>query len=228
VPTVVFWDIDGTLLSTGGAGMLAWECAVEDLYGIQKPHLADLQHIGLTDRQIAARLVQRFDARGGPAQHARLIERYENHLPSALERRSGAVMPGAREILAHLLSRREVASLVLTGNTPVGGRTKLRHFDLLRYFPMGGAFCTTLGERDEIARSAHAVASELFPRSTAWDAYVIGDTPEDMKCARTIDARGIGMTTGVYRAEELEAAGAWALLECLPPVPEFADLVGLP
>lgn len=220
--TVLFWDIDGTLLTTAKAGVFAWEQAVRELTG-REFELVSMRIAGMTDFQIAEHT---FDTLGIEADAhflRRFVDRYGELLPASLPRKQGSVMPNVREILEHLRGRSDVRSYLLTGNTRTGARAKLTHYNLIEYFP-DGAFAEDTGDRGSIARRALELAKE----GGAVDegaTFVIGDTPHDVECARAIDARTIAVATGGYALEELQAHQPWRALSELPPVDEFVRLI---
>jgi phosphoglycolate phosphatase len=224
--SVVFWDIDGTLLTTGQAGILAWEDTLREVCRVDSD-LSDLHASGFTDGQIADSLHEHYGSGGDKAAAVDVLLRaYERRLPDALRQRQGRVLPGVVEILDHLAGQDDVVSSLLTGNTPAGARAKLAHYRLMQYFPGHGAFCLGLGQREEIARRAYWVAEILCGESgRAAQIYVVGDTPRDVRCGRAIGARTIGVASGIYRAEQLAAAGSWVVLEALPRPDRFADLL---
>ena len=219
---VLFWDIDGTLLTTGRAGVFAWEDAVRELTG-RDFELSRVRIAGMTDFQIA---VKTFEALGIAADADllhRLVDRYGELLPSSLPRRKGRVLPNVREILDHLQSRPDVRSYLLTGNTRAGATAKLTHYDLLQYFPHG-AFAEDAGERATIASRALKLARQSAAVATE-AAFVIGDTPHDIHCANAIDARTIAVATGGYTVEELRPHNPWQVFEELPPPEDFIRLI---
>lgn len=222
--TVLFWDIDGTLLTTAKAGVPAWEAAVREVTG-KDFELSKFRIAGLTDYQIAVRTFELLGVDGDEAMLRRMVRRYEELLPASLPLKQGHVMPNVREILAHLDDRDDVASYLLTGNTRGGGRAKLTHYDLWHFF-RDGAFAEDTRERATIAVRALELARREGPVSPE-DVFVIGDTPHDIDCANAIGVRTIAVATGGYSYDELAAHGAWRVLSELPPPDEFADLVGM-
>lgn len=216
--TVLFWDIDGTLLTTGKAGVPAWEAAVREVTG-KDFQLSSIRVPGLTDFQIAART---FELLGVPAEDGvleRMVGRYEDLLPSTLPLKQGRVLPNVREILETLRLRTDVRSYLLTGNTRRGAGAKLTHYDLLQYFS-DGAFAEDEGPRATIASRA----LELAMRSGPVDlqrVFVIGDTPHDVEAANAIGVKTIAVATGGYSVEELAAHQAWRMFHQLPSPAEF-------
>jgi phosphoglycolate phosphatase len=220
--TILFWDIDGTLLMTGKAGVPAWEAAVREVTG-RDFQLSSIRVPGLTDFQIAART---FELLGVPAEDAaleRMVARYEDLLPSTLPLKQGRVLPNVREILDTLRGRSDVRSYLLTGNTRRGARAKLTHYNLFQYFP-DGAFAEDQGSRASIAARALELARRHGPVNQE-QIFVIGDTPHDIECAVAIDARTIAVATGGYSVEELSAHRPWRVFEELPPPVEFLQLI---
>ena len=220
--TVLFWDIDGTLLTTARAGVFAWEDAVRELTG-REFELVSMRIAGLTDFQIAQRTFQTLGVEADETLLRRFVDRYGELLPSSLPRKQGTVMPNVFEILERLHARPDVRSYLLTGNTRAGARAKLTHYNLLQYFP-NGAFAEDTGDRGSIARRALSLA-RLDGDVDEKRIFVIGDTPHDVECARAIDARTIAVATGGYTLDELEAHQPWRVLPELPGVEEFEKLI---
>jgi phosphoglycolate phosphatase-like HAD superfamily hydrolase len=215
----LFWDIDGTLLSTARAGVFALEQALRDVTGVELD-LQGLATAGLTDAAIAALALGEAGADPSDELVDRFLRAYEAHLPELLHRRQGHVMPGVTEILDDVRDRDDVASFLLTGNTEAGARAKLAHYGLLDYFDRGGSFCVGLGERAEIARRARPLANGSM-------SYVIGDTPHDIAAGRAIEARTIAVATGSYSVGELSEHRPWHVLEQLPDPGTFRGLIGI-
>jgi phosphoglycolate phosphatase len=220
---ILFWDIDGTLLTTGKAGVPAWEAAVLETTG-KEFQLSSIRVPGLTDFQIAART---FEMLGVPFDNGlleRMVARYEDLLPTALPLKHGHVMPNVREVLEALRGRNDIRSYLLTGNTRRGARAKLTHYDLMKHFP-DGAFAEDQSSRGSIAKRALELAQRHGPVDTQ-QLFVIGDTPHDVEAASAIDARTIVVATGGYSVEELSVHRPWRVFEQLPPPSEFLELIG--
>lgn len=222
----LFWDIDGTLLTTQRAGVFALEDACLELLG-RRLDLRSLETRGLPDTEIAARIL---DQAGHPAEQAsidRFLRAYEASLPSRLRLREGGALPGVVPILERLSGRPDVLLALLTGNTRLGAAAKLGHYGLAGYFSLG-AFADGTRDRLTIARNALALAEaragEEIPPARR---FVIGDTPHDVACARAIEARAVMVATGGYSVPELSAAGASLALAELPDPDGFERLLGL-
>lgn len=220
--TVLFWDIDGTLLTTNKGGVFAWNEAVRELTG-RDFELLDIRIAGLTDYQIAVKTLETMRIEPDEALVSRLVDRYGELLPASLPRKKGWVLPNVREILEHLRGRPDVRSYLLTGNTRAGAQAKLTHYDLIHYFP-DGAFAEDTGDRASIAGRALELARQAGPVADD-NAFVIGDTPHDIHCAAAIDAKTIAVATGGYSLDELRAHAPWRVFDALPPPREFVQLI---
>jgi len=220
--TVLFWDIDGTLLTTAKAGVFAWEDAVRELTG-REFELIRMRIAGLTDYQIAQRTFETLGIETDEAFLHRFVDRYGELLPSSLPRKNGRVLPNVRAILEHLAGRSDIRSYLLTGNTRAGAQAKLTHYDLIHFFPDGAFAEDTRGRASiahralELARRGGAVTEDRV--------FVIGDTPHDIECANAIGVRTIAVATGGYTIEELEAHHPWRVFNELPPPDEFLRLI---
>lgn len=221
--TILFWDIDGTLLTTAKGGVFAWDEAVLELTG--RPfELLSHRIAGMTDYQIAA---MTFDVLGLDSDDAlveRLVRRYEALLPSSLPRKAGYVLPNVREILEALRPRTDVRSYLLTGNTRGGATAKLTHYGLDELLPTG-AFAEDTRDRATIAARAIELARRAGPVDEG-AVFVLGDTPHDIHCANAIGARTIAVATGGYSLHELEEHGPWRSMQQLPEPDAFLELIG--
>ena len=221
--TVLFWDIDGTLVTTGRAGMYAWNDAVRELTGHVFDLKTEIRTAGLTDYQIAVKTFETLGLDTDPATIDPLIRRYEELLPSSLPRKAGYVLPNVREILEHFRQRGGARSYLLTGNTRGGAHAKLTYYDLLDHFH-GGAFAEDASDRSTIACRALELARHAGPVA-AGKVFVIGDTPHDIECAKAIEARTIAVATGGYTIEELRDHHPWRAFAELPPAEDFVRLL---
>jgi phosphoglycolate phosphatase-like HAD superfamily hydrolase len=218
--TALFWDLDGTLLTTARAGVFALEAAVLEVTGTQVD-LDSLVTAGLTDGEVAASALAAADIEATEEQVETFLRAYERHLPDCLPRRTGRVLPGVREALDDLRDAPGVRSYLLTGNTEAGARAKLAHYALDSYFA-GGAFCTGPGNRVEIARRA----CRLAPSGARL--YVIGDTPSDIAAGEMIGARTIAVATGSHSEEELREHRPWLVVGRIPEPARFRALLEVP
>jgi len=209
---VVLFDIDGTLLSTGGAGQRAMERALHSAFGIVNRE-CDIPAAGRTDRAITLDLFGMHEIADDAANRARFWRAYLEHLPETLSELNGRVLPGIVEILDILVARGDTALGLLTGNLREGAELKLRHYRLDHHFRFGGYGDEHL-DRDDVARLALAEACRHLDRNVAPDCIsVVGDTPSDVRCARAIGARAVAVATGIYPRDELLKSEPDCLLE---------------
>ena len=220
----LFWDIDGTLLSTARAGIFALEDAAREVLGVDLD-FSSMRTAGLTDAEIALEVCV---AHGMADRAGDYLQSYGRLLPDSLHRRRGEVLPNVRENLEVLDARDDVVNLLLTGNIREGAEAKLRHYGLWDFFAStGGAFSVEGSDRPSIARAARELAGTTYAGDRA---YVIGDTPHDVSCGKIIGARTVAVATGPgYGLAELEACDPWLALEQLPGAEELvATLVDAP
>jgi phosphoglycolate phosphatase len=205
--TVLLFDIDGTLVLTGGAGGRAMTRAFEDLYGVANG-FEGVPFNGRTDAWIIGRAAAAHGIDGRDL--ARFKPLYLDYLAEELHRpgpRKG-VMPGVGSLLEALAGRRHMFLALLTGNFEQGAQLKLEHFDLWRYFACG-AFGDTTHERNGLLPEALArVAGCGGPQVAPSDIVIIGDTPLDVGVAISGGARSVAVATGSHTTNELRASGA--------------------
>jgi phosphoglycolate phosphatase-like HAD superfamily hydrolase len=217
---VCLFDIDGTLLASGGAGKAALESAFTGEFQIKLCHQVPFS--GRTDRAIMRDLF-RLHGVDDTADHLQtLLQGYLQRLPACLNSHRGRILPGIQQLLNYLCARAACTVGLLTGNVRAGAKAKLGHYGLYDHFSCGG-FGDHHFDRDDVAREAlAAVRSEVGANVRPEQIWVIGDTPLDVRCARAIGARVAAVATGVHPLEELTAAKPdVALTDLSDPAPLF-------
>lgn len=208
--TLVLFDIDGTLIQTGRAGVRGMNRAFEELHGVPDA-LTSVTVAGRTDRAIVTEVLTTL---GHPADDdtiVRLRDRYCQHLPAALQdpaSRPMGVLPGVHTMLEQLEQRADVVVGLLTGNFVMGAELKLGHFDLWRRFAFGAFGDHHTNRRDLVPQAIAAAARAGHPAFTPDRVVVIGDTPLDVDCAHFNGARALAVATGIHDIETLRATGA--------------------
>jgi phosphoglycolate phosphatase len=208
------FDIDGTLVDTGGAGMAALQEATAEIFGDSGPAL-DLA--GSTDLGLIAKIHAHFEVEATPERIDSYFEAYLKRLEWNLAEGNfpGCVFDGVAELLDGLELRSGACLGLLTGNIAGGAAAKMRHFGLASHFPFGAYGCDH-ADRNLLGPVALARASAHSGRSfSAQETWVIGDTPKDIACAHAIGARCLAVATGQFSAESLEAHRADRVVESL-------------
>jgi phosphoglycolate phosphatase-like HAD superfamily hydrolase len=222
---VCLFDIDGTLLSSGGAGKAAIETSLAEEFGVEIR--VKVPYSGRTDRAIGRDLFRHHGIPETVENWDKLLAGYLRRLPGCLNAHQGKVLPGIADLLKNLAALDTVALGLLTGNVRAGARLKLGHFGLEHHFPFGG-FGDHHLDRNEVAREAlAAVHRHLNGAVVPERVWVIGDTPLDIRCARAIGVRVAAVATGLHSLEELAAERPDLLMgDLADPEPLLARLNG--
>lgn len=224
---LLLFDIDGTLVDTGGAGLSALLSAAEECLGVQRDELPALDLAGATDGAVVRTL---FEAAGHElsrsnidAYHAAYLKQLALGLTG--EGFCGHLLPGVREVVEALAADPGLHLGLLTGNIREGARLKLERFDLADWF-VDGAFGDDAENRNElgpiaIRRLSAAVGASFDPS----DVVIIGDTPKDIACAAACGARCLAVATGRFSMGELAAHGPWEVVPDLRSLDEIVSLL---
>lgn len=198
----VLWDIDGTLMLTGGAGIHALRRTVERLFGVTE--YPELEYHGRTDFAIVQELFERLELPFD--RHFRDFRRhYHVQLAESLRTNRGSLLPGVPELLREMSGDPRFSLGLLTGNSREAAGLKLAAYDVAHFFEYGG-YGDHHAQRADVAREAQLAAAASLGRDYHPEQLVvIGDTPADVSCARAIGARVIAVATGSTSLEELEA-----------------------
>ena len=197
---LILFDIDGTLVDTGGAGMDALTSTATEVFGAEGPEL-DLA--GSTDSGIVMGMMEHF---GVEVDLDEFYQIYLNKLPDSLDEYTdqGKVLPGVVDLLQKL-SQTDMTLGILTGNVAEGAQIKLDHYGLAQHFEIG-AYGDDHYDRNELGNYALKRARDHYGIDfQGVDAVVIGDTPKDINCGRAMGAKTIAVATGSFSYDELEA-----------------------
>jgi phosphoglycolate phosphatase len=214
-PRILLFDIDGTLVSTGGAGAVAWRRAFEELHGIPAD-IGQFTDAGMTDPDVGAKTFEAVLGRKPtPLELAQVVQRRLEHLPDAVaESEKYRVLPGVPERLQQLSRAGHLLGLI-TGNGDGAAFIKLSRGDLMRWFSFG-AYASAGVDRAGIVRQAVARGEAMFGEDLPnTEIFVIGDTPLDIQAAHAVGCTAIGVATGHYDAGALREAGADHVAETL-------------
>jgi phosphoglycolate phosphatase len=214
-PRVVLFDIDETLIHTGGAGARSWKWAFEQLHGIPADIGAHTS-AGETDPQVGRETFRAVLHREPSHDElARLYARYLWHLAEDIWTAPGyRVLDGAEDVLRRL-GEAGVLIGVISGAMEGAAHLKMQPGKLNRYFVFG-AYGSDSPDRTELTRLGIGKAARLHGRDLSQDeVYVVGDTPLDIESAHAAGATAIGVASGHYSADELLEAKADHVLESL-------------
>ena len=217
---ILLFDIDGTLVSTGGAGAVAWKRAFDELHGIPAD-IGQYTDAGMTDPDVGAKTFEAVMHREPTAHElALLVQRRLEHLPEAIAESEGyRVLPGVSERLRQLSRDGHLLGLI-TGNGDGAAHIKLARGDLNRWFTFG-AYASAGVDRAGIVRRAvergEAMLGENVPNT---EIYVVGDTPLDIQAAHAVGCTAMAVATGRFDAAALREAGADHVVQTLEePLP---------
>jgi phosphoglycolate phosphatase-like HAD superfamily hydrolase len=215
---LVLFDIDGTLIQSGGAGEKAFArvCATE----FNMPNgTARLHFAGRTDPSIVREFFQQHQIAPTAENFQRFFDRYVFCLDYILGQLAGRVLPGVSELIAQMQSLAQPPLLgLLTGNVRLGAQIKLSHYRLWHHFRMG-AFGDDHEDRNELALIARERGADMLRQKlSGTEVLVIGDTPRDIECARSIDARVLAVATGSYTPEQLRKESPTWIVERLDQI----------
>jgi len=223
---LILFDIDGTLIDSGGAGTRALDFAFKELFSINNA-FAKVSMAGKTDIQIVREGLKVHGISSGNGDVPKLIASYISHLERQLHNPHKQLKPGIREALDTLNTMNNRYALgLLTGNIEHGARMKLEPFGLNQYFAFG-AFGSDDEDRNKLLPIAVKRFELISGRGLQYkDCIVIGDTPRDSQCAKPYGAMSIGVATGPYSSQALIQAGADSVFETLVDTESFLQELG--
>jgi phosphoglycolate phosphatase len=215
---LVLFDIDGTLLRSGGAGRVAMERALTGVFG--SPGSSDYRYDGKTDRQIVRELMREegFSDEEIDESMEDLLEAYVDGLHGELAARGPKVLvcEGVPDLLDALEARNDVVLGLLTGNIERGARAKLSAAGIDPQRFRVNAFGSDHEHRPNLPAVAQRRAREVLGTEVAGERLiVIGDTPADIQCGESIGAKAIGVATGRFSTDELRTYNPYAVFESL-------------
>jgi phosphoglycolate phosphatase len=223
---LVLFDVDGTLVLTGRAGVRAMTRAIAEVFGIDNA-FTDISLAGRTDWYLLdaalAQNRQTLNAEGLDRFRAIYLRYLEEEVPKRGEGRKG-IMPGITPLLDALARQDDVCLGLLTGNFAEAARVKLEYFDLWRYFRCG-AYGDDAADRNALVPVAVARARDYAAVNGFDRVYVVGDTPHDIACAAAGKATSIAVATGGFDVAALRAAGADVVFEDLSDTHGFLKLI---
>lgn len=210
----ILFDIDGTLIDSGGAGIRSLNFAFEEMFSVQKAFKA-ISMAGKTDLQIIREGLEFHNIVYSDGIISEFCDTYIRHLKNNINSGKGYIKPGIEDAVTALTSRKEFVLGLLTGNIEEGACIKLDAFGLYSFFSVGA-----FGSDDEDRNNLLPIAVDKLHRQRSInvqfsDCVVIGDTPRDIDCAKPYGAFSIAVATGPYSLNALAGAGPDMVLEDL-------------
>jgi len=221
---LILFDIDGTLIDSGGAGARSLDLAFKEMFGVDHA-FRGIEMAGKTDPQIVkeALLAHAIDFSAGIM--PTFFETYTGFLKDCARNSGGHVKPGIGRVLACLAPQEGLVLGLLTGNIEEGARIKLERYGLYSYFRTG-AFGSDSEDRNELLPVALAkISGENTANVDYRDCVIIGDTPRDIGCAKPYGALAVGVATGPYSVQALSEAGADAVFTDLSDTEKFMSVI---
>jgi phosphoglycolate phosphatase-like HAD superfamily hydrolase len=216
----ILFDIDGTLIDTGGAGAASWRLAFEELYDISAD-IGQFTEGGMTDPEVGRKtFVGVLGREPERKEFTRLLERRLHYLDQTVAESKGyRVLPGVLELLPRLLEEGYLTGL-LTGNVEAAAHIKLHRAQLNRFFSFGG-YGSDSNDRGEVARIALKRAALVFGAAVAPEqAFAVGDTPRDAEAAHAAGMQCVNVASGRYDERQLRDGGAdWVIGSLTEPLP---------
>ncbi len=215
---LVLFDIDGTLIRSGGAGEQAFARVCVSEFGVANG-AARLRFAGRTDPSIVREFFQQHEIEPSAENFRRFFDRYVFYLDHLLTQLDGCVLPGVQGMIGELAGWPQSPLLgLLTGNIRLGAQIKLGHYQLWDRFRMG-AFGDDDEDRNQLAVIAREQGERILRRKLPGeDILVVGDTPRDIECARAIGARALAVATGNYPFADLSGHSPTWTVESLDQV----------
>src|ERR1700720_265969 len=222
---LLLFDIDGTLISSAGAGVHSLKRVLAERFNI-KDDLRDIEIAGMTDSGIVISILKKHKIPETHENVSAFLDSYVHFLSQELPRRKGTLLPGVLELLERLKSRPHLVLALLTGNVSRGAQLKLEHYGVWHFFEFG-AFADDHRDRNRLGPFARARAYEKHGREfAASEIDVIGDTPRDIACGRALGARTIAVATGTWSRDELAEHYPDILIDDLSDVDRLIDTLG--
>jgi phosphoglycolate phosphatase len=205
VVRLVLFDIDGTLIRTGGAGVKAFERTFASEFNIPRA-TEKLSFAGRTDTSLVRECFLQHQVEPASKNFRRFFDAYVFWLDHLLGQLDGATCPGVKQLIDNLQRLRHPPLIgLLTGNIRLGAEIKLRHFGLWDFFE-SGAFGDDHEQRNHLALIAQRRGGQLLRRQLPGEQIlVIGDTPLDIACAKAINAKVLAVGTGGFTCDQLSA-----------------------
>ncbi|GBD39924.1 Pyrophosphatase PpaX [bacterium HR37] len=223
---LILFDIDGTLLVSGGASIRAINRVFKNMFGIENA-MEGIKPDGKTDPLILRELFMKNLKRDFSKEEAnRVFKEYLSFLEKEIvTSKSLRIMPGITQLIKTLSQKQDTAIGIATGNIEEGARIKLRHSGLEHFFRFGG-FGSDSESREKLIRIAIERGRKLFNHTRRERVFVVGDTPFDIISAKAVGAEVIAVATGSYTVEDLKRYKPHFVFKNLSQIEEVIRVFG--
>ena len=222
---LLLFDIDGTLIHSGHAGVFALRRSLKERFNIED-ELGDIEIAGMTDSSIVKNILLKHGLESSPTHVAGFLDSYIHFLSHELPHRNGQLLPGVVELLEKLRGRPNIVLALLTGNVSRGAKLKLEHYGVWHFFEFG-AFADDHHDRNELGAFARIRAREKHGQEfDPAQIDVIGDTPRDIACGKAFGARTVAIATGSWAKDDLAKHSPDFLFDDLSNVDEVMNTLG--
>jgi phosphoglycolate phosphatase-like HAD superfamily hydrolase len=224
--SLVLFDIDGTLVDCGKAAGKCFSAAFKEAFGVACPIFAAEEVSGLTDTAILMEVVRRLDLAAANSEERRALafEIYARNLANELTRSPASALPGASRAVVAVRSMPALTTGLLTGSTEATARIKLEAAGIGFDQFVCGAYSEDGELREALPPAARGRFAKMFGREPQ-TTVLIGDTPRDVQAALATGCKFIGVTTGPYKKDALERAGARVILNDLTEVDSLCQAI---
>ena len=220
----ILFDIDGTLIDSGGAGMLSLNLAFKEFFSVDDAFRA-IRMAGKTDLQIVNEALRMHNIDSSNGNVPEFFTRYLKHLKNTIDGKKGHIKPGIRHALELLRTQDDFVLGLLTGNIEPGAMIKLEAFGLAEFFEVGA-----YGDHDSDRNKLLPIAVKKLREKKGVEidysqCIVIGDTPRDVECSKPYGAYAIAVATGPYSYDDLSGTGADAVFHDLSDTDNFLHIL---
>jgi len=224
---LLLFDIDGTLIHSGGAGKRAMNAAFEEIFGVSNA-LDRIPVAGCTDLAIVDSAIQEFGLRRNHGRLELFKERYFKYIQIEIEKISPEmqILPGVRDLLDELRKRSNTYLGLLTGNWEFSARVKLAHCGLSDYFGIGAFADDSMVRQELVPVAIERFEKKLGKSQRKENVYIIGDTFADIDCAHAHAAKAVAVATGPFSVQELREHGADYVFEDFSATDEVLKVLG--
>lgn len=221
---MLLFDIDGTLIYSGGAGTRSIDKAFLKKYGL-KDAMKGISPDGKTDPLIIEEVfIKKLNRKPEKKEIEEVLEIYLENLEKEIYNPDYKIFEGVKEFLEWAEKKEKFLLGLQTGNLEEGAKIKLKPSSLLKYFNFGG-YASDYWERSEILKKAYEKGKKIAEKESSriLDIYVIGDTPRDIEAARKLNFKSIGIAVFHFSKEELLKAGADFVFESFKELKNFFE-----